>query len=346
MVLEHQGISSYIAEYRSAFLCVYGLTDDMLFVLLNYDWGVNKHDDIIKWKHFLRYWPFVRGIHRWPVHSPHKGHWHGALMFSLICAWIDGWANSPGAGDLRCHCAHYDVTVMNSCHFADHISNTLSGMTISYPLIKISLRFVSKYPNDSKSALVQVIAWCRQTLISTKFDEDIKCSPMVSSGQSELKSWRICSQYLITWHSAITSQYHRDVRWYDHVNIVYTKMWLTRYVKSMLERLQLKANGCQWSGYWMVPHSINCHEYIYLWCQNTITQWCHTSNMGSEITGNLTVCLTVCSDWHHSQHQSWAFLVLCEGNPFVIGGIHTQRASSAESFSMAWCHHGYSKVSL
>ena len=25
----------------------------------------NVHDDVIKWKHFSRYWPFVRGIHRW-----------------------------------------------------------------------------------------------------------------------------------------------------------------------------------------------------------------------------------------------------------------------------------------
>ena len=39
------------------------------------------HDDIIKWKHFLRYWPFVRGIHRSPVNSPHKGQWRGAVMF-------------------------------------------------------------------------------------------------------------------------------------------------------------------------------------------------------------------------------------------------------------------------
>ena len=44
------------------------------------------HDDVIKWKHFPCYWPFVRGIHRWPVNSPHKGQWRGALMFSLICA--------------------------------------------------------------------------------------------------------------------------------------------------------------------------------------------------------------------------------------------------------------------
>ena len=31
------------------------------------------HDDVIKWKHFLRYWPFVLGVHRSPVNSPHKG---------------------------------------------------------------------------------------------------------------------------------------------------------------------------------------------------------------------------------------------------------------------------------
>ena len=71
------------------------------------------HDDVIKWKHFPRYWPFVRGIHRSPVNSPHKGQWRGALMFSLICVWINGWVNNREAGDLRRYCAHYDVIVMS-----------------------------------------------------------------------------------------------------------------------------------------------------------------------------------------------------------------------------------------
>ena len=70
------------------------------------------HDEVIKWKHFLRCWPFVWGIHRSPVNSPHKAQWHGALMFTLICAWINSWVNNHEAGDLRCHHAHYDVTVM------------------------------------------------------------------------------------------------------------------------------------------------------------------------------------------------------------------------------------------
>ena len=70
------------------------------------------HDDVIKWKHFSRYWPFVRGIHRSPVDSLHERKWRRALMFSLICAWTNVWANNRDAGDLRRYCAHYDVTLM------------------------------------------------------------------------------------------------------------------------------------------------------------------------------------------------------------------------------------------
>ena len=72
------------------------------------------HDDVIKWKHFPRNWPFVRGIHRSPVNSPHKGQWRGALMISLICVWINDWVNNRKAGDLRRYRAHYDVIVVDS----------------------------------------------------------------------------------------------------------------------------------------------------------------------------------------------------------------------------------------
>ena len=70
------------------------------------------HDDVIKWKHFPRNWPFVREIHRSPVNFPHKGQWRGALMFSLIYAWINDWVNNREAGDLRRQHGHYDVIVM------------------------------------------------------------------------------------------------------------------------------------------------------------------------------------------------------------------------------------------
>ena len=100
--------------------------------------GVTPHlsqynqDDVIKWKHSPHYWSFVRGthwsdqrkpqssmslafvrgIHRSPVDSPHKGQWHRALRFSLIYAWTNDWANNRDAGNFRCHGTHYDATVM------------------------------------------------------------------------------------------------------------------------------------------------------------------------------------------------------------------------------------------
>ena len=77
-------------------------------------------DDLIKWKHFPHYWPFVQGIHRSPVDSPHKGQWRGALMFSLICVWINDWVNNHEAGELRHHRGHYDVTVMSFLSMTFH----------------------------------------------------------------------------------------------------------------------------------------------------------------------------------------------------------------------------------
>ena len=85
----------------------------LLLIWINFNPSMD-HDDVIKWKHFPRCWPFVRGIHWSPENSSHKGQWRGALMFSLIHAWINGWVNNREAGDLRRHRAHHDVIVIIS----------------------------------------------------------------------------------------------------------------------------------------------------------------------------------------------------------------------------------------
>ena len=96
---------------------------DMAIIFQPLEWDRQhpklKHDDINKWKHFPRYWTFVQGIHWSPVNSMDKGQWHGALMFSLIYTSINCWVNNREARDLRCYCAHYDVTVMNQI-WMDH----------------------------------------------------------------------------------------------------------------------------------------------------------------------------------------------------------------------------------
>ena len=61
---------------------------------------------------FPRYCPFVTEIQRSPVDPSHKDQCRRAMMFPLICAWTNGWANSRDAGDLRRHRGHYDVTVL------------------------------------------------------------------------------------------------------------------------------------------------------------------------------------------------------------------------------------------
>ena len=111
------------------------------------------HDGVIKWKHFPRYWPFVRGIHQSPVNSPHKGQWRGALILSLIFAWINSRVNNREAGDLRCHCAHYDVTIMFKWILV------IDGWGTS---CEITLRWMFLDLIDDNSTLIQVMARCGQ----------------------------------------------------------------------------------------------------------------------------------------------------------------------------------------
>ena len=79
-------------------------------------WDVTGSDLYPWWRYqmgiFSALLALCLGIHRLPVNSPHKGQWRWALKFSVICAWIHGWINNRGAGDLRRYRSHYDVVAM------------------------------------------------------------------------------------------------------------------------------------------------------------------------------------------------------------------------------------------
>ena len=100
-------ISKNILMWLDICWCYDEYKSDTLYKSLDY------HGYLIKWKHFPRYWPFVRGIHRSPVNSSHKGQWRWGFMFPLICVWMNYWVNNCEAGDLRCHHHHYDITVIS-----------------------------------------------------------------------------------------------------------------------------------------------------------------------------------------------------------------------------------------
>ena len=103
-----EAIFRHPSEFAFSLLCTWFVGAALLYWLRFWQ----KHDDVMIWKHFPRYWPFVRGIHRSPVNFPRKGQWREALMFSLICARTNGWVNNLDAGDLRRRRAWYDVTVI------------------------------------------------------------------------------------------------------------------------------------------------------------------------------------------------------------------------------------------
>ena len=108
-----------------------------------------NHDDVIKWKHFPRYWPFVRGIHRSPVNCPHKGQWR-----------INGWVNKREAGDLRRHRGHYDVIVMTDINLYDEFENLTFKITAAYP--KYPMKFhvhATEYMGSQQAQLCHMVTW-------------------------------------------------------------------------------------------------------------------------------------------------------------------------------------------
>ena len=147
------------------------------------------HDDVIKWEHFPRYWPFLRGIHRSPVNSPHKGLWREASMFSLISAWINRWVNNRDAGDLRRYHAHYDVivTVRNIMLYSTALSRQLAVFTSfdQYYFWNNFMIWLSWWTNESITSL-------HAACIYLKCDSEYgrrNCSD----------NWFISLKYLIYW---------------------------------------------------------------------------------------------------------------------------------------------------
>ena len=98
------------------------------------------HDDVIEWKHFPRYWPFVWGIYRSPVNSPHKGQWRGAELWCFDLrrnerlskqGW--GWWFETPSRSLWRHCyAIVGLVTYKSQSVPGHVNICLFGSNLSF----------------------------------------------------------------------------------------------------------------------------------------------------------------------------------------------------------------------
>ena len=180
------------------------------------------HDDVIKRKHFPRYWPFVRGIHRSPVKSQHKGKWHGALMFSLIWAWTNGSVNIRKADDLRHNRAHYDVIVMLVATVHARSVPTATSWVPEPLCYRLTLAFTV----TSVCELI-IIYYCVHLLVVTQL-----CSPSCWHLNSKYCGARCRQSRLMLVLSPLISLLHLLVmfqsdmpcsHWFGHLNMLITK---------------------------------------------------------------------------------------------------------------------------
>ena len=85
-------------------------------------------------------------LEAWDVTAefPTQGQWRGALMYSLNCAWINGWAKNREASDLRRHRVHFNVIVSAGWLVGNTYPDIYCG-THRMGLYCMVLRFVSFY---------------------------------------------------------------------------------------------------------------------------------------------------------------------------------------------------------
>ena len=140
--------------------------------------------------HYLRYWS--------PVNSHHKGQWRGALMFSLICAWINVCVNNRGAGDLRHHRAHYYIIVMFMCWCLVVVLGWWGDYVINNASLQVSQSFSGTHHWFS---IIHLVSWSLLEIADIRiiFNRKISrlWSALCSTGSRRIKGiaqrgWRVC----------------------------------------------------------------------------------------------------------------------------------------------------------
>ena len=115
LVTRGTDIYAHVYLHKHLHVCLtYISTDRCIYTHYTFDCD----DEVMTWRCYLHYWPFVRGIHWYPVDSPHKGTgtwWipltkgqsSRDLKFSILLAWIIFLINSPVVDGHHCNAAFF-----------------------------------------------------------------------------------------------------------------------------------------------------------------------------------------------------------------------------------------------
>ena len=107
---------------------------------------------------FPLHWPFVRGIHRSPVNSPHKGQWRGGLMFffylclkqQLSKQWRRRWFETPSCSLWR-HCNSTDWEDMGGSGLIKQTSGSTWTPIMFYDDVVANSMAIEQYYHEKTS---------------------------------------------------------------------------------------------------------------------------------------------------------------------------------------------------
>ena len=181
----------------------------ILYIVTAHNIFVFPSNNCTWWRHqmenFPRYWLFVREIHRSPMNSPHKGQWRGALMLSLIWAWINVWVNNRKAGDLGRHC----TPSWRHCNDSEWFASTLPAkIWTSWKTQWRHSFFRFRFAECGLAPTTTHILWKNATLTCSVIDE--KCNLQSSKSKIHHRIYRNVSffQNFRIFKTKITLSFH------------------------------------------------------------------------------------------------------------------------------------------
>ena len=160
-----------------------------------------KNYDVIKWKHFPPYWS-------------HKGQWRRALMFSFLCAWINGWETimRQVIWDVIAP-THHDVTVMIMNKFGRPFLQNKSKSAQNFTSVWIryfvcykqwTLKFRAKYliHTLTRSTIIHEAKMLNLRALK-RFQNAHKVKaryPFCTHGLTEIRTWISNHTNAFVWH--------------------------------------------------------------------------------------------------------------------------------------------------